>query len=278
MDRQRYTVATFARELAFLVGAVIFLIPVFILVNTSLKSVSDTFGSPFTLSTPQLENYSKAWGDGVPVSISRALVNSLVITVGSVAVIVVLGSLCAYVIARRPSRWSTGVYIGILLSIVIPVQLAVPPLFVAVNKLGLTGSYLGMIIVWTGLMMPLAIFLYTGFIRALPAEYEEAARVDGAGVLRTFVRVVFPLLRPVTGTVAILTGLVVWNDFFTPLVFLGGSGKEPLPVAVYSFVGENTTDWNVIFAAVVISIIPILAFAIVAQRQLIRSFVSGIRG
>lgn len=278
MDRQRYTWASLGRELAFVAGAIVFLVPVFILVNTSVKAVSETFGSPFALTSPQLENYTTAWGDGVPVSISSALINSLVITIGSVTAIVVLSSLCAYVLARRPSRWSTGVYVACMLSIILPVQLAVPPLFVAVNELGLTGSYLGMIILWTGLMMPLAIFLYTGFIRALPVEYEEAARVDGAGVLRTFVRVVFPLLRPVTGTVAILTGLVVWNDFFTPLVFLGGSGKEPLPVAVYSFVGENTTEWNVIFAAVVISIIPILVFAIVAQRQLIRSFASGIRG
>ena len=86
--------------------------------------------------------------------------------------------------------------------------------------------------------MPFSVFLYTGFVRALPKEYEEAARVDGAASLRTFRSVVFPLLRPVTGTVAILTGLIIWNDFFLSLIFLNGTDKTPLPVAVYTFVGD----------------------------------------
>ena len=102
--------------------------------------------------------------------------------------------------------------------------------------------------------MPLTVFLYTGFIRALPREYEEAAQVDGAGLFRTYFRVVFPLLRPVTGTVAVLAGLIIWNDFFLPLIFLSGTTNATLPVAVYSFVGEYASQWNLIFAAVIVSL------------------------
>ena len=139
-------------------------------------------------------------------------------------------------------------------------------------------SYFGQILLETGLLMPLTVFLYTGFVRTLPKEYEEAAQVDGATQFRTFVRIVFPLLRPITGTVAVLTGVVVWNDFFLPLIFLTGSKYEPLPVAVYSFVGDYASQWNYIFASVVVALVPILGFYLLAQRQLIRGFSGGIRG
>jgi raffinose/stachyose/melibiose transport system permease protein len=102
--------------------------------------------------------------------------------------------------------------------------------------------------------------------------------VDGAGVLRTYARVVFPLLRPITATVAVLVGVSVWNEFFTPLIFLAGSRAETLPVAVYSFAGEYSNQWNLIYAGVAVSIAPILAFFLFAQRQLIRGFTSGVKG
>jgi raffinose/stachyose/melibiose transport system permease protein len=126
--------------------------------------------------------------------------------------------------------------------------------------------------------MPLTVFLYTGFIRALPRDYEEAARVDGAGILRTYTGVVFPLLRPITGTVAVLIGIGVWNEFFTALVFLGGSHYQTLPVAVYSAASGEVAHWNLIFAGVAIAIAPILVFYLFAQHQLIRGFSGGVKG
>ncbi len=135
-----------------------------------------------------------------------------------------------------------------------------------------------MIVLNVGLLMPLTVFLYTGFIRALPRDYEEAARVDGAGILRTYARVVFPLLRPITGTVAVLIGISVWNEFFTALIFLCGSHYQTLPVAVYSFATGEVERWNLIFAGVAITIAPILVFYLFAQRQLIRGFSGGVKG
>ena len=126
--------------------------------------------------------------------------------------------------------------------------------------------------------MPLTVFLYTGFIRALPRDYEEAARVDGAGILLTFRRVVIPLLRPVTATVAVLTGIIVWNEFFIALIFLSGSHAQTVPVALYSFVGGYVARWNLIFAGLAITIAPILAFYLFAQRHLIRGFTAGVKG
>jgi raffinose/stachyose/melibiose transport system permease protein len=208
----------------------------------------------------------------------QAMINSLIITAGTVICLIVVGSLCAYTIARRRSVLSTTLYFLFVLGIVIPFQLGIVPLYVAFRNLGLVGSYLGMIILWTGVATPVSVFLYTGFIRALPPDYEEAARVDGASTLRVFVRVVFPLLRPVTVTVAILTGLFVWNDFFVSLIFLGGSTRQTLPVSIYSFVGEFATQWNFVFASIVLALLPIMAFFVLAQRQLIEGFSGGIRG
>jgi raffinose/stachyose/melibiose transport system permease protein len=205
-------------------------------------------------------------------------VTTTAITVLSVAFLIVLGSLAAYTLARRGGRLSTGLYLMFLLGIIIPFQLGIVPLYVVMRYLQLTATIQGMVILWTGLLMPLTVFLYTGFIRTLPREYEEAAQVDGARFFRTYVRVIFPLLAPVTGTVAILDGLFIWNDFFVPLIFLSGSRNETVTVAIYSFVGEYSTDWNKIFAAVALSIAPVLAFYVFAQRQLLKGFSGGIRG
>jgi raffinose/stachyose/melibiose transport system permease protein len=216
-----------------------------------------------------------AWENG---GLASALISSFVITACSVAALIVIGSLCAYVLARRPGRLSTALYILFLLGIIVPFQLSIIPVYVVFHQLGLIGTYLGMILLWVGIATPLTVFLYTGFVRTLPRDYEEAARMDGAGLLRTYVKVVFPLLRPVTGTVAILTGLFIWNDFFLSLIFLSGSQAQTLPVAVYSFVGEYVTQWNFVFATLIIALLPLVAFFVVAQKQMIRGFVGGIRG
>ena len=275
MGLNRYTPRTFARELALLAVAAIWWIPFYFLVIVSLKPDLEALQSP--LSFPQevdLGNFSTAWHDA---ALGRSLVNSLVITGGSVLALIAIGSICAYTIARRPGRMSTALYLLFVLGIILPFQLGLVPTYAVMRHLGLVGSYLGIILLYTGIWMPFSVFLYTGFVRALPKEYEEASVVDGASTMRTFRRVVFPLLRPVTGTVAIFTGLIIWNDFFLSLIFLNGTDKTPLPVAVYTFVGAFASRWNLIFAAVIVSLAPVLIFFLVAQRQLIRGFTGGIK-
>jgi raffinose/stachyose/melibiose transport system permease protein len=259
--------------------AAFFCIPFYILFILSVKPGSDLFTNALNFPTdPSFHNYSDVWNQKSQVSMGRAMLNSLIITAGTVTCLVVIGSLCAYTLARRRSRLSTLLYFLFVLGIIIPFQLGIVPLYVAFRNLGLVGSYIGMIILWVGIATPVSVFLYTGFMRALPADYEEAARVDGASTLRMFVRVVFPLLRPVTATVAILTGLFVWNDFFVSLIYLGGSTRQTLPVSIYSFVGEYSTQWNLVFAAIVIALLPVMLFFVLAQRKLIEGFSGGIRG
>jgi raffinose/stachyose/melibiose transport system permease protein len=275
----RYTRKTFGRELALILFALAFSFPLYLLVTLSIKSQGDIFARPMNpLVKPDFSNYEIAWDAGVSISLGRALLNTTILTVGTVIGLIALGSLCAYVLARRPSKMSTATYVSFLLGIIIPFQLGIVPLYVLMRNLDLVPSYGGMILLNIGLWMPLTVFLYTGFVRTLSPEYEEAAQVDGASLTRTFLRVVFPLLRPITGTVAVITGVNTWNEFFLPLVFLSGSDYEPIPVTLYAFVGEHLTQWNFIFAGVTLAVLPVLAFYLFAQRQLIRGFSGGIRG
>jgi raffinose/stachyose/melibiose transport system permease protein len=275
----RYSRGTLLRELALIVVAAVYCLPFFLLVALALETTAQTYKTPLSFPRPpHWGNFSEAWNTGGQGGLSHALQSSLIITLSSVVSLIVLGSLCAYTIARRTGRLSNLVYVLFVIGIILPFQLAIIPLYVAMRHLGLVGNYLGMIVLNIGLLMPLTVFLYTGFIRALPRDYEEAARVDGAGILRTYATVVFPLLRPITATVAVLVGIIVWNEFFIALIFLSGSRYQTVPVAIYSFLGDYTARWNLIFAGIAITIAPILAFYLFAQRHLIRGFSAGVKG
>jgi raffinose/stachyose/melibiose transport system permease protein len=274
----RYGPRALARESFFLILAAIFSLPLYVLVELSLKSPEETASSPLGIPhDPVLSNYSSAWSSAGGAGMGSALVASVLITGCSLIALVALGSLAAYVIARHTSKLSTGAYLVFVLGLVVPAQAGTIPLYTAMRNLGLTGTPGGVILVYIGQLMPLTVFLFTGFIRNLPRAYEEAAYVDGASPLRTFTRVVLPLLRPIVATVAIIDGLIVWNDFFIPLLWLSGTSHQTLPVALYSFVGQFVTQWNVIFAGIVIVIGPILVLYIATQGYMIRGFTSGIR-
>ena len=276
----RYTKLTLLREIGFWVLAIVFLAPFYFLVSTSLKSdqetlVTSTLAPPSSIDFSNFVEVLTASGNS---NVILGLVNSVLITAGSIFALVLLGSLTGYVIARSTRRWSRGVYYLFLIAIVLPTQLGTVPLYIGARTIGLTGSIWGMVILYTGMLLPLSIFLYAGFFRGLGTEYEEAATIDGASRTQIFFRIVLPLMSPATGTVAILCGLIVWNDFFTSLIFLGGSANQTLPVAMYYYIGSLVSAWNKIFAIVIVSMIPILAFYLFAQKRFIQGFAGGLKG
>jgi raffinose/stachyose/melibiose transport system permease protein len=277
---QTYTRRTFGFEILMLVGAAVFCLPLYLLVTMAFKPAAKAASHPFSLPLPPVfGNFSTAMSpNGVSEGLGRALISSTIITFSSVVALIVIGSMCAYVVARRPGKLSGALYICFVLGIILPFQLSIIPLYRVFLRLGLVGNYLGVIILYVGILMPITVFLYTGFIRTLPKDYEEAARVDGAREWRVFGRVVLPLLLPITGTVAILGGLFVWNDFFVSVIFLAGSSVQTVPVAIYSFVGEYTSQWQYVFAALLIGLLPVIAFFVIAQKWMIRGFSGGIRG
>jgi raffinose/stachyose/melibiose transport system permease protein len=277
----RYRKRTFVLEVVTVLAVVVLLAPFWVLVMTSFKHgqevlTSDAFAPPKQWT---LENFRTLLSPSSTSStaIFHGLENSLIITAGSILGLIAFGSVTAYSLVRGKSRWTTRTYFLFLIAIILPTQLGVLPLYVEARNLHLTGSRIGMIIIYTGVLLPLAVFLYAGFFKALAPEYEEAATIDGASAFQSFVRVVFPLMSPATGTVAILAGLIVWNDFFTPLIFLNGSSVQTLPVVMYNNVGALVSQWNLIFAIVLISMIPILAFYIAAQKRFIQGFAGGLK-
>ena len=272
----KYRPRTFVLEIVMIAAAVGFLFPVYALVTLAMKDPGQIANRPLSLpSPPSFANFGDAWRSA---SLGSALLNSTLITVVSVLALIALGSLAAYFLARTATRLSYTLYILFLVGIILPFQLGMIPLYSLVNNLGLLGTYQGMILFYTGIQLPFTVFLYTGFIRSLPADYTNAALIDGASHLQAFAHVIFPLLRPITGTVLILNAVQIWNDFFTPLLYLGGSGRETVPVRVFAFVNEYTSNYGLVAAGLVLAALPILAVFLILQRYVIRGFSSGLKG
>lgn len=271
----RYNWKTGALEGVMALVALVFLFPIYILVNLAVRQPSDTSSPVMPTLEPTLANFAEAWERG---GLGGAIANSAIVTVVSVLLIVLVSALAAYPIARLTARWSSVAFYGFMIGLLLPFQLAMIPLYQTMRDLGLLGTVLPLIIIYAGMRVPFSIFLYVQFLRQIPLDYEEAAAIDGCSRPQAFRRVVFPLLRPVTGTVIILNGLFVWNDFLTPLLYLSGTSNQTIPVAIYSFVGQYTSEWELVFAALIIGALPVLIAYFFMQKSLIQGFASGLKG
>jgi raffinose/stachyose/melibiose transport system permease protein len=271
----KYRVRTFGLELAMVAIALVVGFPVYVLVNLAVRAPSDASSPIRPTTSPTLENFTQAWEKG---RLGGALSNSVVVTSVSVVIVLAVSSLAAYPLARVTARWSRGTFLLIMLGLLLPFQLAALPLYQTMRDLGLLGTPWALVLFYSGLQVPFTTFLYVGFLRALPRDFEEAALIDGCTPTQGFRYVVFPMLKPITVTALVLNAVAVWNDFFTPLLYLSGSAQQTMPVAIAGFVGQYITDWNLIFAALVISIVPVLAVYFALQRSIINGFAGGLRG
>ncbi|MFT4123130.1 MAG: carbohydrate ABC transporter permease [Microbacteriaceae bacterium] len=270
----RYTWRTAIGEVLMLLLGLAFAFPLVVLVITAFKP-ADEFGSALSLPvSPTLQNFADAWGTA---HIGPAMLNSLLVTGGSTLVIVLTCSMASYPLARITKAWSRGVYALFMLGLILPFQLGLIPLYMTMRDVGLLGSPVALILLYAGLQAPFAVFLYTEHLRAVPTDYEQAASLDGCTHWQTFWHVVFPMLRPITGTIVILTVVFVWNDFYTPLLYLTGSGTATLPVALFQFAGQFSTNWNLVFAGLVLGSLPIIIAFLVMQRSAFRGYATGMR-
>lgn len=259
-----------------LVGvALLWALPIVGLINVSFKDRRNFSGAFEIAGDYTLANFGVAWADG---QLGTALLWSCVITVASVLLILAAGSLAAYPLARVGRTWSRVAFYAFLAGLVIPGQLGLLPLYQDMRGLGLIGNPAGLILIFAAGGMPFTIFVLTTFLRELSPEYEEAAVVDGGSSLRVFWHVVIPMLKPALGTVAVLNGLAVWNNFFVALLYLSGTGFETAPIHINRFVGTLTSNWPAIFAALTIASIPILAVYVRMQRNVIEGFAGGLKG
>jgi raffinose/stachyose/melibiose transport system permease protein len=271
----RYSWRTGVLEILMIATGVIFFIPLYILVNLAVRGPGDATPAIAPTRHPTLVNFTTAWSKS---GMGSALLTSGVITVLSVVLIVACGALASYALVRSTARWSSPVFYLFLLGLLVPFQLTMIPMYQDFSRVHLVGKPLTLVIIYAGLRMPFTIFLYSSFLRSLPMDYEEAAALDGAGLLARFWRVVFPLMRPVTGAVVILNALFVWNDFFVPLLYLSSSSFSTVPLAIYSFVTDVGTKWSLVFAAMIVGILPVLVAFFLLQKSLIKGFSSGLKG
>jgi raffinose/stachyose/melibiose transport system permease protein len=276
----RYTWKTLIREIVLIITAIIFSVPLYLLITVSLKTTLAAYTDPLSFPvSPNWINYVDALtGAGVGIRMDATLYNSLVITIGSCLSLIVIGSVTSYVLARRKSKLSSFLFVFFVIGIIVPSQLGIVPMYSLIRSIGLVGKHIGMILVYTCQLMPMTVFLYTGFIAQLPKDYEEAAVVDGAKLPSVFARIVLPQLMPITGTVAVLNSLNIWNDLFTQMIFLSGTKTATVPVGIYSLTFSNISRWNIIYAAVVISVAPILLFYLISQKKMMNSFSGGLKG
>jgi raffinose/stachyose/melibiose transport system permease protein len=261
--------------LLWVVAASMVLLPLWLLVSVAFKTGQDAY-TGLALPDPwYFGNFATAWTQG---GLGRAFLVSLLITVVSVGVAVLISALAAYPLSRVTSRWSSALFGLFMLGVIIPANLAVFPLYSTMLHAGLVGNVSSVILIYIGQTIPLTVFLYTGFLRGLPRDYEEAARIDGAGWFRTFRSVVFPLMRPVTGTAIVVSGINVYNDFFVPLLYLNGGNNVTVPLALRQFASTYFTNNGVIFAGLLMALVPVLIFYILLQKRVITGFAGGLKG
>ncbi len=206
----------------------------------------------------------------------NSLRNSLVITLVTVGLSLALHSLMGYALGRNKagSKFYSFVYLFIVSGMFVPFAILMMPLAKQTAELGLA-NWFGVIILYVVFYMPMNILLYSGYLVNIPMALEEAAKVDGASTWTTYWKIIFPIMKPMHATVAVLTALAVWNDVMTPLVILAGSDQNTLPLAQLNFQTQFGTNYNLAFASYLLSLIPILIFYVICQKQILNGVVNG---
>ena len=201
--------------------------------------------------------------------------NSLIVTAISVVLIILTSALAGYAIARRNKPIYNFIFIVFLSGMMVPFQVTMLPLYQLGKMLQLVNSYWGIALIYGGFGVQTGVLFYAGFVKGISREIEEAARIDGCSTPGIFIRVVMPLLKPVTATVLVLNVLYIWNDFLLPLLYLQDKHYRTIPLQQYFFFGQYSSDLNLAFAYAVMGMIPIIVFFLFMQRFIIKGIAAG---
>lgn len=273
MKRQRRVHVFF-----FLIGivlAALYAFPFFMVILNSVKDAREVRNSPLSLPTEwKWENFTEAIER---MDYWQALANSFIVTILSVTAIIIASSMLAYYLARSRTKIATIIFLVLVASMIVPFQALMIP-FVGLfgqNGLNWPGNQFTLSFYYIGFGVALSTFLYHGFISNIPYELDEAAAIDGASPFRTFRKIIFPMLAPVTATVAIINALWIWNDFLLPSVVLIDTAQKTLPLKTFVFYGKYTSDYGLAMAGLLLSILPIVIFYFVMQRRIIGGISAG---
>lgn len=250
----------------------VFLSPIVIALSGSFRELKDTSSYLNIFQSFSLESYRTAFEK---MNYFRSLKKSVLITAISVTILLLVGSMAGYAIARLKGKMGPFFQIFFLAGMIVSAQMSIIPMYRIVNGIGIGNTIAAPICLYVTSALPFSIFLYTNFIKSgVPYALEESACIDGASVPYTFFRIVIPLTKPALVSIVITQGVPIWNDFFFGMLFLSSPEKKTLPLTMLNFIGdmENATQWNMLFAACFLSAIPILIIYVFLQRY----FVSGL--
>ncbi len=252
--------------------ALVWIAPFYLMIVNSLKTKKEIFSD--TLRLPEsfnLDNYIEAFDR---LDFVQTFFNSLVITVLSVIIIIIFSSMAAYALSRTKSKISTVIFYVLVAAMLIPFQSVMIPLITIFGKFEMLNRG-GLIFMYLGFGASLSIFLYHGALNAIPKSLDEAATIDGANKFQVFWYVIFPILKPITVTVAILNMIWIWNDYLLPSLVINQTGMETIPLKMFFFFGEYTKQWHLALAGLTIAIIPVIVGYFFAQREIIKGVSDG---
>jgi len=256
---------------------VVFLAPILFIVINSFKGKFFISDNPFSFPTPETFVGITNYINGLErTGFLSAIGWSFFITIGSVVVIIFFTSMTAYYITRVKSKLTSAIYYLFVFSMIVPFQMVMFPMVKLADGLNLSNP-IGMIALYLGFGSGLSVFMFSGFIKSIPLEIEEAAMIDGCNPLQTYFYIVLPILKPTSITVAILNAMWVWNDYLLPYLVIGLSTKyKTIPVVIQMLVGSNgNRDMGAMMAMLVLAIIPIIVFYLVCQKHIIEGVVAG---
>ena len=260
------------RSIVMLAITLICAVPLWYIVINTFKTIPDMNANPLGLPKQwTLANYANAFQN---VPIVRSFVNTVIVTFFGVAFQVLIGSFAAYGMILRKSFFTSAVGVILMIAFVIPAQSTMIPLFRMEASVGLVNTLAGLVIMYLGGAV-FCYFLIVGYMRSLPFELIEAARIDGAGPLRIYWNIVLPLIRPILTTVVVFQTMGTWNDFMTANVFLSSSDLRTIVLQVYNAVGQFTTDWPSFMTITVIALLPVFIFFIFCQKWIVSGLLAG---
>lgn len=260
-------------DIGLFIGVGLLLIPFAFAVLTAIRPAADVSASP--LGWPEhltLDNVVDAF---VRLNYLQSAANTVVILVASATLTVVLGAMASYPLSRVTRSWSSATYRLFIIGTTIPIFVLIAPLYLLVRDLHLLGTHVSVILIYTAMNLPIAVFFYTSFMRQVPQELEEAAAIDGAGPLRIFFTVIFPLLNPVTATLITYVSLAVWNDLIIPLVFLQGEQNRTIMANAYALIDPNTVEPTTLFPAALLGALPLILVFSWLQRYVVAGMSAG---
>lgn len=272
--KQPYTKGTLAVQIVMTICAVIYLAPIFIIINYSFKSKKELYlGSPLALPKSfNLDNYVKAFQK---LNMKATFLNTLFYTAVSVLVLAVLCGTTAWAIARCHRKFFKFAYIYFIVGILIPYQALFLPIYTIGYKMHLTNTRYGIILMYVATGISFGVFLMTSFMSTVPLELEESARIDGCSVFQTYFRIVLPLLKPAMATLIIMQAFQIWNDYLLASLYVSKKQLKTLTVAIQSLFSAQTSDYTTAMAAIVVSVLPIAILFLSLQKYFIKGMTVG---